>query len=218
MAVALLVAGCGGATATASPTPTIAVSPSARISASPSAAASGSSGASASASASAAATDQDTIGFPHVDRALEDLLPGTIGGIALTKLSEPLSSYDATSPYGDKLLYPAWLVKFGKTPDDVHVAIAWDPLLRENFVVQAMQVPGVDAATLTSSFSDAARAAGWPVSARSDLVKPVLIVTDPTVKTAGAIATAYVYAHANVLYVVITDDVVLLNEGLASLP
>lgn len=220
IAVAILAEGCAGTSATASPTrpagPTVTPSASAVVSPSSSAAASGSPG--ASASASGAATDGATIGLPHVDAALEDLLPSNIGGIDLEKFSMPLSSYIASSTGGDKLLYAPWLVTFGKTPDDVNVAIAADLTQRENFVIHAIRVPGVDAATLSSAFADAARAAGWPVSARSDMPKPVLVITDPTVTTAGAIAIGYVYANGNVLYVVLTDDLALLLQGLASLP
>ncbi|MGZ6268329.1 MAG: hypothetical protein ACXWM8_04590 [Candidatus Limnocylindrales bacterium] len=213
MAVAGLVAACGGSVATS--TPTAVALPSARISASPSRAASLSPV--GSPAASAAASDLITIGLPHIDAALEDLLPSAIGDITLTKLSEPLSSYDAASPSGDKLLYPAWLVTVGKTPDDVNVAVAWDPLQRENFFVHAIKVPGVGASTLISTFADAAGKAGWPVSSKSSLPKPVLEITDPTAP-AGGLNVAYVYAKDNVLYVVATDDLSLLIQGLASLP
>jgi hypothetical protein len=216
MAVALLVAGCGGATATASPTPTTAASPSARISASPSAAASGSQG--TSASAAPTTTDQLTIGLPHVDAALEDLLPSVIGGIDLQKFSMPLSTYVASSQGGEKALYPPWLVKLGTTPEDVDIAVAADLTQRENFVVKAIKVPGAAAATLTSSFSDVASKAGWPVSTKMNLPKPVLQITDPTAQEAGVLGVGYVYAKDNVFYVVVTDDLSLLIQGLASLP
>jgi hypothetical protein len=180
------------------------------------AAASGSPG--ASATATAIATDQFTMSLPHTDAALEDLLPSAMGGIALTKFSEPVSSYDASSPSGDKLLYPAWLVTVGKTPEDVNMAIAWDPLLRVKFVVHAIRVPGVDAATLISTFSDAATKAGWPVSAKSSLPKPVLEITDPTAQAGGGLGVAHVYANGSVLYVIATDDLSLLILGLAGLP
>jgi hypothetical protein len=213
MAVALLVAGCGAATATASPTPTIAVSLSARISAFPSVAASGSPGV----SVPATATDQVTIGL-HVDAALEDLLPSTIGRSVLVKFSMPVSTYLASSPGGDKTLYSLWLVKLGKTPDDVNIAIADDLTPGENLVVQAIKVPGVDAATLVSTLSGVAGTAGWPVSTKVSLPKPVLQITDPTAQQAGVLGVVYVYAKDNVLYVVITDDYSLVIQGLASLP
>jgi hypothetical protein len=216
MAVALLVAGCGAATATASPAPMVVVSPSARIGASPSVAASGSPG--ASASAAPTTTDQLTIGLPHVDATLEDLLPSAIGGIDLQKFSMPLSTYVASSQGGEKALYSPWLVKLGTTPEDVDIAIAADLTQRENFVVKAIKVPGAAATTLTSSFSDVASKAGWPVSTKVNLPKPVLQITDPTAQQAGVLGVVYVYAKDNVLYVVITDDNSLVIQGLASLP
>jgi hypothetical protein len=130
----------------------------------------------------------------------------------------PVSTYLASSPGGDKTLYSLWLVKLGKTPDDVNIAIADDLTPGENLVVQAIKVPGVDATTLTSSFADVASKAGWPVSTKVTLPKPVLEITDPTAQEAGVLGVAYAYAKDNVLYVVVTDDVSLLIQGLASLP
>jgi len=130
----------------------------------------------------------------------------------------PLSTYVASSQGGDKALYSPWLVKLGTTPDDVDIAIAADLTYRENFVVHAIKVPGADAATLTSSFSDVASKAGWPVSAKVDLPKTVLQITDPTAQEAGVLGVGYVYAKDNVFYIVLTDDLSLLIQGLASLP
>jgi hypothetical protein len=153
-----------------------------------------------------------------VDAALESLLPSTIGGIDLCKFSMILSGYIDSSTGGDKYLYRAWLVKSGKTPDDVNVAIGAGLTEQGNIVVQAIKVPGVDSATLTSRFADAARALGWPVSSRTDLPKSVLVVTDQTAQASGVVTVAYVYAKNDVLFVVVTDDGGLLLQGLASLP
>lgn len=221
VAVAALAAGCGGASATASlthpPKAPVTASPSSGITASPSAAASGSPSASVGASASPSSGDRVTIGLPHVDAALEDLLPSIIGGVDLVRFSEPLASYSASSAGGDKRLYPPWLVKFGKTPDDVNIAIATD---LTHFVVHAIKVPGVDDATLTSSFADVARTAGWPVSAKSIGPRSVLEIVDPTGQAAGLLGDGYgyVYAKGGVLFVVITDDPSLLLEALIKLP
>jgi hypothetical protein len=153
-----------------------------------------------------------------VDAALEDLLPSVIGGIDLQKFSMLLSTYAASSQGGEKDLYPPWLVKLGTTTEDVHIAIAADLTQRENFVVKAIRVPGADATTLTSSFADVASKAGWPVSTKLSLPKPVLEITDPTAQEAGVLGVGYVYAKDNVFYVVVTDDLSLLIQGLASLP
>jgi hypothetical protein len=153
-----------------------------------------------------------------VDAALESLLPSTIGGIDLCKFSMVLSAYTDSSPGGDKYLYRAWLVKSGKTPDDVDIAVGAGLTDQGNIVVQAVKVPGVNAATLSSRFAEAARELGWPVSSRTDLPKPVLVVTDQTAQASGVVAVAYVYAKDSVLYVVVTDDGGLLLQGLAGLP
>lgn len=220
LAVSILVAGCGGASATASPTaaptPTVVISPSPQPSASPSAVPSGSP--SGSASASPSDSGPGSIGLPHVDAALEDQLPSIIGGISLEKFSMPLSSYVDLSAGGDKRLYAPWLVKFGKTPDDVNIAISADLTQTENLVIHAIKVPGVADATLSSAFGDVARAAGWPVNTKSVAAKTVLEVIDPTAVSAGVLPNGYVYAKNNVLFVVITDDPALLLEALIKLP
>ena len=141
-----------------------------------------------------------------------------MGGIELQKLSMPLSTYVASSQGGEKALYSPWLVKLGTTPDAVDIAVAADLTQRENFVVKAIKVPGAATTTLTSSFADVATKAGWPVAAKMNLPKPVLQITDPTAQEAGVLGIGYVYAKDDVFYVVVTDDLSLLIQGLASLP
>jgi hypothetical protein len=210
LAAALFAGACGGASATPSSTATPKVSPT-RASAAPSVSARASGSAAASAGASGS-----TIGLPHVNAALEDLLPDTIGGIALVQFSEPLSTLVANSQGGEKNLYGPWLVKFGKTADDVDVAIGVDWTSQIDFHVLAIAVPGVAAATLSSTFGDTARSAGWPVTARTVALKPVLEITDPTAGS-GVLAVGYVYAKDGLLFVIVTDDANLLVEALLKL-
>jgi hypothetical protein len=154
-----------------------------------------------------------------VNAALEDKLPDTIGGIELEKFSMPLSTYMASSKGGDKVLYTPWLVKFGKNADDIDLAVATDLTKTENFFVQAIEVPGVDAAALSSGFAQVARNNKWPVTPRSKgLPKSVLEIVDPATDASGGLGTAYVYASGDVLYIVVTDDVSLLLEALIKLP
>jgi hypothetical protein len=181
---------------------------------SPSESGSGSSG-------SPGASPTDNLGLQHVDAALEAKLPNIIGNVQLEKMSLPLSTYIASSQGGDKALYTPWLVGFGKTPDQVNIAIAADLTQTENFFEQAVEVPGATAATLSDSFAAEARAKNWPVSTKlesSGLPKTVLEIIDPAVRDAGGLGTAYVYAHGDVLYIVVTDDPALLIEALIKLP
>jgi hypothetical protein len=225
---ALLVAACGGAAGTATPAPSAApaaspsavVGPSAGLS--PSTAPSGSVGPSGSAnpsgSAPASGASGTDIGLPHVEARLEDLLPSTIGGVTLEKFSLTLSAYIASTTGGDKALYAPWLVKFGKTPDDVNMAVAADLTGQENFILHAIDVPGVDDATLSSSFGDVAHKAGWTVNSKTVADKSVLEMIDPAAAASGGLSVGYVWAKDGVLYTIITDDSSLLLEALIRTP
>ncbi len=90
-------------------------------------------------------------------------------------------------------------------------------------VVHAIRVPGVDAATLSSSFSEVASRAGWPVTPHSNYGstgKTVIEIIAPAAKAAGEIYAGYVYAKGDVLYTIIvgTGQDQLLLEALIKLP
>jgi hypothetical protein len=211
LAVAVLAAACGSASSTPAPTAPPATPR-------PSASAKASVAPSAAASASARASASDSLGLPHVNAALEDKLPTFIGNVGLAKFSQPLSSWVASTKGGERVLYAPWLVKFGKTPSDVDIAIAADLSFAENVRVSAIQVPGVSAAALQSGFGDSAKSAGWTVKPVTVAQKAVLEITDPTAATTGTLAVGYVYAKDDILYTVVTDDLNLLVEALIKLP
>jgi hypothetical protein len=222
---AVFLASCG----TASTTPTrSAAASSSRVpvqsgAASGSARASGTAGPSGSAgsSVSPAPSASDPLGLPHADAALEDLLPSKIGGVELYKFSLTLQAYMNSTTGGDKALYLPWLVKFGKVPGDVIIAVATDLTDQENFIAHAIRVPGVDAAALSSGFADVASKAGWPVKSHVNwglTGKTLLEIIDPAAKAAGGLYDGFVYANDNVLYTVITDDQNLLLEAMIRMP
>jgi hypothetical protein len=222
---AVFAAGCGSATVTASPTAaqTVRTTPTATATTTPTTtpAATPASSPSASESASPAVSPSPSptpdLGLGHVNAALEDKLPGVIGGITLEKFSMPLSTYMASSAGGDKILYTPWLVKFGMNPDQIDLAVAADLTQTENFFVHAIQVPGVDAAALTGGFAAVARKAGWPVTPKSIAATSVLEIVDPATDAAGGLGTAYIYAKGDIMYVIVTDDASLLLEALIDL-
>jgi hypothetical protein len=158
----------------------------------------------------------DPLSLSHVSAKLEDLLPTIIGGVCLQKFSLYLSAFIASPPSGgDKDLYPAWLVKFDKTPAEVTMAIAKDLTDQENFQIRAIQVPGADAATLSSAFADVARNAGWPVVSVPNwgsTGQTILAITNPADGHVGD-----VFAKGDVLYTIITDDYSLLLQALIHL-
>jgi hypothetical protein len=211
---ATLLAGCGGS----KPTPS-AVATAATPSGVPSA--STAAPATVTTAPIPSPTAQPTLALQHVDAALEDKLPATINGVALFKTSLMLSGYVSSDPAGgDKTLYAPWLVKFGKTPSDVHIAVAFSLTDQVTFQARAISVPGVGAAALSNGFADAARAAGWPVTAEPNLMLTGVNaweIIDPAVKAAGGTGAGYVYARDGLLYEVITDDQSLLLAGLVRL-
>jgi hypothetical protein len=202
--IAAILAGCETATTSPGATqhPVTALSPSQVTSASETPTASLAAG-------SPTAIASDPLGLPHLDRALEALLPDTIGGVELERFSLTLQAYmNTTAGAGENVLYPPWLVKLGKTPADAIMAVAAD-LRPENslqLVVHAIRVPGADAATLSSSFSEIASKAGWPVTPHPNYGstgKTVLEIIDLAAKAAGEMYAGYVYAKGDVLYTVI---------------
>jgi protein involved in polysaccharide export with SLBB domain len=138
--------------------------------------------------------------------------------VELQHLSMPLSTYIVSSKGGDKTLLAPWAVRFGKTAGELDMAVATDLTERVRFFVQAIQVPGAKPAELTGEFAKLARQASWPVTGRTVASRPVLEITDPVAEAAGGLATAYVFAVGDVMYIVVTDETSLLVEALIKLP
>jgi len=159
-----------------------------------------------------------TYPLAHVDAALEDQLPSTIGGVPLTKWSMPVSSYIASVTGGDSILYAPWLVKFGMTPDQVNMALAEDLSGNQTINLRAIKVPGIDAKALIAGLSEVATKAGWPVRTVTSLPKPVIQITDPTVDASQTANKAFVYANGDIVFFVISDDLTIVIESLAALP
>ena len=218
---ATLLAGCGAAAATPTASRHSGSAPSSSAPGS-SGAASGSSPAtgSASVSGSPAASASDQLGLPHADAALEDTLPSVIGGVPLSKFSMTLKAFMGSSTKGVNALYPVWLLRFNKIPSDVIVAAATNLTNSdENFAAYGIKIPGVDAATLRSSFGEVAAKAGWPVKEHQGyLGKTILEIIDPDTSLCQTLCTGVVYATPNVLYTIVTDDQKLLNEALIKMP
>jgi hypothetical protein len=207
----MLVAGCGGPAST--PTSSQSSSHAPTISAGPS----GTPATSASQNAPTTSPCPAQAYLAHVDAALEDQLPSVIGGVCLTKWSMPVSSYMASVTGGDTVLYPSWLVKFGKTSDEVDMALAQDLSGHEIANLRAIQVPGASATALVSGLADVATKAGWPTENVTSLSRPVLQITDPTVDPTKTANKAFVYAKGDVVFFLIGDETVVI-EALSKLP
>jgi hypothetical protein len=216
-----LVAGCGSGNASPA-SATAATSAGTSAASSPTTAASSSALASLPASPAASDTPQPTIPLPHVNAALEDQLPTTIQNVPMIKLSLILSAFIASPPSGgDKSLYAAWLVKFGKTPADVDMAISYSGSDQMDFNARAIAVPGASASDLAADFSQVAQSAGWSVKSYPNLMltgKNVLEIIDPAATAGPTGGAGYVYARAGVLYEIITNDQALLQDALIQMP
>jgi hypothetical protein len=209
----MLVAGCGGPAST--PTSSQSSSYAPTISAGPSGTASGSA---ANSSPTVTASPGQTYPLAHVNATLEDQLPSVIGGVALTKWSMPVSSYIASVTGGDTILYAPWLVKFGKTTDQVDMALAQDLSGHEVANLRAIQVPGASATALASGLADVATKAGWQNKTVTSLSKPVLQITDPTVDPTKTANEAFVYVKGDIAFFVISDNITIVIEALSKLP
>jgi hypothetical protein len=210
-------AACAGNTPSpsAAHSPAVTAAPTASGSPGGSAAASGSVSPSASASQLLPSPTED-LHLPHVSAALEDKLPNVIGGTTLEKFSMTLAAYMASYAGGDKPLYTPWLVKFGKTPDDVNLAAALDLTQTESFHVQAIEVPGQTPAALVAGFANSARALGWPVTNRTIGGTAITQIVDSATAASG-LGIAYVLAREDVIYIIVTDSPDLLVEALAKI-
>jgi hypothetical protein len=210
---AILVAGCGSA---ATPSPT--AKPTSGPTATPAPTQTPSPAPTGSAVPSVSPSPAASLPLPHVDAALEDKLPDVIGGVQLTKLSWTLSTYIASlKGSGDSVLYTPWLVNFGKNADDIDMAVASDLTGTENFIIQAIEMPGVAAASLSSEFANVAAKQGWPTGQTSIGSETLLEIVDPATTKAGGNGTAYIYAQGDIMYVIVTDDMSLVVEALAKI-
>jgi hypothetical protein len=230
-ALAAVAAACAGVTATTAPPASSPPVASPVDSASGSPTGSPAAGGSASATPSGSGTSQSPAASPspvlgcvpglnlgHLDPALEDKLPCTIGGIGLERFSFKLSEYIGSSSGGDRELYNPWLVQFGLTPEDVSMAVVADLTQHIHFVIHAISIPGVADGQLVSSFADQAKKAGWPVTSVKIASTSLMEIVDPAAVEAGTQSVGYVYAKDHVLFTIITDDPNLLLEAIAKLP
>jgi hypothetical protein len=149
----------------------------------------------------------------HQFPALEALLPSTISGAPLQKVSATGADEWGEEPWSISMT--GFLAQHGKTPRDFRYAQAWDPENAEDPDLGVFQVPGLDAAVLLPAVVDASRPATAGLTTSTDTIggKPVTIETNPS----GA-PPLYLYAHGDTLYYVGTEDAGLASDFLAGLP
>lgn len=221
VAVATLIVACGsstgGATVPASPGAS-AIGPSSAPTASPSSAAVATAGASAAPASIGPSDSPEPSVDSHGVPALEKLLPATIGGVALERISLKGADFYATGSADNQTHLDAFLKGLGKTVSDLQVGDAYDPSGLTRLEVGVFQVVGAKPAELLS---------GWVASTQAS--KPGMIaVTNTTVDgraltklvdgTRDVGKTTYAYAKGDTIFLIAADDLGLVSGALAQLP
>ena len=148
----------------------------------------------------------------HADPALEELLPTTLGGVALT-----VESQAGTDLATESAAFDAFLASLGKTRADFSLASAYSPGGLEA-AVGAWRVKGADPSRLLSGFRTAVQASSTtPLAQAEELVAAhaVTRIGDPGQLTQGPL---YVFVRADTLLFVQTTERALAEEAIAKLP
>lgn len=221
VAIAVLIAGCGGSATVPSSSSPAATAPLAASGAAPSAAASSSAAQTAAPSGPAGAPSPTgaaslpAIFSSHADPALESQLPTDVSGAALGRYSQALS--DVLDAGGDRAAIDAFLQGIGKTEADGSVAAAYDPTNTLKGAIIAYKVSGADTATLLN---------GIVALEQSDLgagatKKPATVggknVTVVSVGT-GVNDTEWLYGRGDAVFVVHAADDAHAAAFLLALP
>ena len=195
--LSVILVACSGGTATApasagptaSPTPTVEPSPTATATGSPNPLAS--------------------FDF-NQDKALEGLLPDTVGNLTLKKFSlKGAEFFTSADPE-----FKGFLDRVHAQPDDVSVASATDP--NNSLQIIALRVAGANTDDLKTEFSRAIEQSSTTTIKLTQATvggKDVLTGFDPDQQ-----ANVYFYVVADVLVFVTTSDKALAEAALAKLP
>ena len=159
---------------------------------------------------------------PSIDRhgipALEALLPASVNGIDLERLSITGPDFYKTGTDVNRSQLDELLKNLGKTVADLGVADAGDPTGKAVFEIGIFKVAGAKTAQLLSewvAFDQAAKPGRIKVSNATVDGRSVTKVVDSSVDVGG---TAYAFAVDDAIFLVRADDPALLSAALASLP
>lgn len=159
---------------------------------------------------------------PSVDRhgvpELEALLPASVGGVALVRLSLTGADFHALGTNDSRARLDDMLKNLGRTLADLAVADAGDPTGRAVLEVGVLRVAGSEPARLLSE---------WAAS--NQAVKPgQIVVTSATIdgrrltklvdSTRPVGGSTYAFAIGDTIFLVAADDPALLSSALAQLP
>jgi hypothetical protein len=214
LVLAAAIAACG--TSSGTPIPTAAATSQAAAASDP-----------ASAPASAPASDVpaslppetpepsvDSHGVPE----LEALLPASVGGIALERLSLTGADFYALGTSDSRARLDDMLKGLGRTLADLAVADAGDPTGKAVLEVGALRVAGAEPARLLSEWvasNQAVKPGQIVVTAEALDGRRLTKLVDSTRPVGGS---TYAYAIGDTIFLVAADDPAILSSALAQLP
>jgi hypothetical protein len=215
IAIAILIAGCGGSATVPSSSSPAATAPLATSGAAPSAAPSSSATQTAAPSGPAGAPSLPAIFSSHADPALEAQLPTEVSATALGRYSQALS--DVLDAGGDRAAIDAFLRGIGKTEADGSVAAAYDPTNTLKGAIIAYKVNGADTATLLNGIVSLEQSDLGPGATKKQATVGGKNVTVVSVGT-GVNDTEWLYGRGDAVFVVHAADEAHAAAYLQALP
>ncbi len=154
--------------------------------------------------------------FPSEDKDLENRLPNEINGVTLVKYSFKGSSFLESGASNSQDLLDL-LTTLGKTPADMSVAFAADPVGDLDVQIGAFKVSGADSNALLQGFVLATqKQSPEDVITQANVGgKNVTQIDDPQDTTSGSV---YIYASGDTLFYVASPDAALAGAALLALP
>lgn len=154
----------------------------------------------------------------HALPELEALLPASVAGIDLERLSISGPDFYKTGTDVNRSQLDELLKNLGKTVADLSVADAGDPTGRAVFELGIFRVAGAAPEQLISewvAFDQAAKPGRIKVTAETVDGRALTKLVDSSVQVGG---TAYAFAIGDAIYLVKADDPKLLSAALVALP
>jgi len=139
------------------------------------------------------------------------------GSIDLCRFSETLSDYLGAASSSQVKIYTNWVVGFGRTPQDVDVAVDFPVADMTDVVILAVEIPGAKT-DLASAFGRAAAAEGRTVGPAQVGDRNLIEVVDPTLDVTTGHYIAYIYSKGQICYFIVTDKHEQLVSALIQLP
>ena len=146
---------------------------------------------------------------------LRELLPDTVGGVALAKTLTTGEDFEAF-PQSVSDQMRALLKGLGRDVKDLQMAVANDPTGAEDITLTAFRVRGAQADSFLDVYMPLYKAA-FPSAAVNETVLGGKTVFDVSIDGTG-VGTTFFYPRDDVLFIVTGTDIELVDMAFAVLP